>query len=474
MFCHVITAEIGSTITKVNGFSLGGDHIAQGFSLTTVDSGDVSTGLINALNNLEYINGFDLAYKTVSGPKVQNSRSLKQVPDLTWNKLYANSSAAGGLKMTVHGLTMDMTARAAREASLGAGAIVKLITAGKMRKSKVKAIADNLPNIILLAGGVDHGEEETVIHNAEQLTQLPAMLSVKSKLPPVIYAGNRAVTDEVIDILGPAGFKVITCENVYPGLDELNVDPARKVIMDLFADHIIHAPGMEFLEHAADNRVVPTPAAVLRCAEIIHDLMGDIAVIDVGGATTDIHSVTNGSDKYRKLQTDPEPLSKRTVEGDLGVFVNATTLNNISSESESMGALDLNRLSPMPTEGEALNLSSELAARAALIGFKRHAGKIRSLFISTGKKVTVKGRDLTGVKWLFGTGGAFTKIPGGKNILKSLCIGDEAGRLFPHEGTKVAIDKAYIFSAIGTIAFNDKDFAAKVMTKYIDRLENKN
>ena len=45
-------------------------------------------------------------------------------------KVYVNSSAAGGLRMTVHGLTYSMTARAAREAALGAGAIVKMVTAG--------------------------------------------------------------------------------------------------------------------------------------------------------------------------------------------------------------------------------------------------------------------------------------------------------------------------------------------------------
>lgn len=468
MHCHVITAEIGSTITKVNGFSHDGEHIAQGFSLTTVESGDVSTGLLDALNNLEYINGYSETDMIQSEP---DAKSLDQVPGLTWNRLYANSSAAGGLKMTVHGLTMDMTARAAHEASLGAGAIVKFITAGKMRHSKVRQIAENKPNIILLAGGVDHGEEETVIHNAEQLTLLPSMLPKDIKLPPVIYAGNKAVTEEIIEILEPAGFKILTCENVYPGLDELNVEPARRVIMDLFADHIIHAPGMEFLEQAADNMVVPTPAAVLRCAELIHDLKGDIAVIDVGGATTDIHSVTNGSEKYRKLQTDPEPLSKRTVEGDLGVFVNAGTLNTISSESESMESLDLAKLSPMPTEDLSRSLSAKLASRAAHIGIKRHAGRIRNLFISTGKKATVKGRDLTGIKWLFGTGGAFTRIPGGSQILADLCKGDEGGRLLPHADTKLAVDSSYIFSAIGTIAFNDKTFAEKVMTRYIDEIE---
>ncbi|HBI56416.1 MAG TPA: DNA mismatch repair protein MutL, partial [Firmicutes bacterium] len=50
--------------------------------------------------------------------------------DLEWQHIYACSSAAGGLKMTVHGLVYDMTARAAREAALGAGAVLNQVTAG--------------------------------------------------------------------------------------------------------------------------------------------------------------------------------------------------------------------------------------------------------------------------------------------------------------------------------------------------------
>ena len=43
--------------------------------------------------------------------------------------MLATSSAAGGLKMTVHGLVYDMTAKAAREAALGAGGILHYVTA---------------------------------------------------------------------------------------------------------------------------------------------------------------------------------------------------------------------------------------------------------------------------------------------------------------------------------------------------------
>lgn len=92
--------------------------------------------------------------------------------------------------MTVHGLVYDMTVKAAREAALGAGANLHFITAGKISRFDLKKIVDVKPNIILIAGGVDFGEKETALYNAEKIAELPIEV-------PVLYAGNIACQDEV-------------------------------------------------------------------------------------------------------------------------------------------------------------------------------------------------------------------------------------------------------------------------------------
>ena len=48
--------------------------------------------------------------------------------------------------------------------------------------------------------------------------------------------------------------------------------------------------------------------------------------MDVGGATTDVHSVAKGSPEIQAILESPEPFAKRTVEGDLGIHVNARHL----------------------------------------------------------------------------------------------------------------------------------------------------
>ena len=85
----------------------------------------------------------------------------------------------------MHGLTYNMTARAAKEASLGAGAIIKMVTAGELSEFDLEEIEEINPNMVILAGGVDFGAKEIVLSNAIKLASLD--LGV-----PVVYAGNAA------------------------------------------------------------------------------------------------------------------------------------------------------------------------------------------------------------------------------------------------------------------------------------------
>lgn len=155
MQAEVLTIEVGSTITKANGFrrTRAGafEHLAQGFAPTSVAAGDVGIGVDAAIADLRATSGIEVAD----------------------GEIHVNSSAAGGLRMTVHGLTYGMTARAAREAALGAGAIVKLVTAGVLSDSELDEIRSIRPNLVLLAGGVDYGERDPILRNAAALASPP-------------------------------------------------------------------------------------------------------------------------------------------------------------------------------------------------------------------------------------------------------------------------------------------------------------
>jgi hypothetical protein len=421
---EIRTIEVGSTITKVNGFTRrpegGFEHVAQGFAPTTVAQGDVGQGVDAAMADLEAHYG-----RSAGAPET-----------------FVNSSAAGGLRMTVHGLTYSMTARAAREAALGAGGIVKMITAGLLGDFELEEIESIHPNIILLAGGVDFGEKDIIVRNAEKIASL--------RLPvPVLYAGNAAVRKPIQKILEAAGIETLLAANVFPDVDVLNIEPLRKLIHEVFNRHIIHAPGMARFGELTRQGILPTPGAVLRGAELFAEELGDCLVFDVGGATTDVHSVTDGSREWAPKLIEPEPRAKRTVEGDLGVFVNARNIVELAGDPAWEARLA--DLRAIPSSDQQKALTRWLCARAVDMGVKRHAGVITDLYTPTGKRQVVKGKDLTSVRWVVGTGGALTRIAGGEAILRALCTGP-GKHLLPSPEARILMDCDYRFSALGTLA----------------------
>ena len=68
-------------------------------------------------------------------------------------------------------------------------------------------------------------------------------------------------------------------DNVYPKIDELNIEPTRKVIQHVFEKHIIHAPGMQKVREMVTGPIMPTPGAVMEAAKLLYEEIGDLMVI---------------------------------------------------------------------------------------------------------------------------------------------------------------------------------------------------
>ena len=453
MKIDVLVAEIGSTTTVVNAF----DHLesdspvflGQGQAPTSVKEGDVNIGLQAAIEDMK------------KNLHIENEK-------LEYTNMLATSSAAGGLRMTVHGLVYDMTVKAAKEAALGAGANIHLITAGKLSKVDMIKLDRIKPNIILIAGGVDYGERETALYNSE-------LIAASDLNIPVIYAGNIAVADDVKLI-----FEAYSKEknlhivpNVYPKIDILNIEPTREVIQDIFEKHITEAKGMEKIREMVNGPIIPTPGAVMKASKILKDEIGDLVTIDVGGATTDIHSVTEGTEKVNKILVEPEPVAKRTVEGDLGVFINKRNIVDIIKieklEKElNMTPEDIEKFTnsdiAIPETEEHKRFIERLTKEAVIVSINRHAGGYRTYF--GGKSDTLAfGKDLTAVKWIVGTGGALTRLTAREEILNSISQFNRADKLLPTAEAKILIDNDYIMASLGVLSSLNKEAAIKLLLK---------
>lgn len=453
MKIDILVAEIGSTTTVINAFN--GIHdpcpmfIGQGQAPTSVLEGDVNIGLKAAIEDLK--------------------NNLK-IDSIDYDELIATSSAAGGLRMTVHGLVYDMTVRAAKEAALGAGANIKYITSGKLRKTDIKKIVEINPNIILIAGGVDYGERDTAIYNSQIIAELN--LNV-----PVIYAGNIENQEEIKEIFADSKSELYIVENVYPKIDELNIEPTRKVIQDVFEKHIINAPGMEKIRDMVRGPILPTPGAVMLSSQLLYEELGDLLTLDVGGATTDVHSVTEGSEEISRILINPEPKAKRTVEGDLGLYVNMHNIvdivgkdklkENLSVSLEELEEIIANH-KPIPITEKEKKFVEELTYHAVVVALKRHSGSYRHLYGPNGKRTVAEGKDLTQVKYIVGTGGALTRLPRKMDIMKKIPKSNNGMELLPNEDVIMLIDNDYIMASLGVLSIKYPEASLKLLKNSLE------
>ena len=269
MNCYLFV-DFGSTNTKVTLVDIEKeDIIGTAKAYTTVET-DVMTGYNNALELLHKKTGMD--YTVV--------------------KSLACSSAAGGLKIIAIGLVPELTSEAAKRAALGAGAKVIHTYSHNLNKSEAEAIVNSSADIILLAGGTNGGDSRCIIHNAQMLADYGVRV-------PVVVAGNKSAEDEIIEIFKDK-VEFHLAENVMPKINKLNVESARETIRSIFMNNIVHAKGMTHVENNIDNILMPTPAAVLKAAQTLSEGteneagLGDLIVLDIGGATTDVHSAAEG------------------------------------------------------------------------------------------------------------------------------------------------------------------------------------
>lgn len=439
-----IVAEIGSTTTLVTALNVKRDNEGkvyvdipfQGESCTTVLDGDVTIGLKDAIRHIE-----------------------REINDtLTWDKIMATSSAAGGLKITVHGLMEQMTVKAAREAALGAGGIIKMVTAGKMRKNDLKRIQDINPNMIIIAGGTDYGERETALYNAE--------LIAKEKFnKPIVYCGNIENREEIKEILKDEELYII--DNVYPSIDELNVEPARRIIQEAFEKNIIKAPGMSKIKEMVKGSIMPTPGAVMESTKILYDIIGDILVFDVGGATTDVHSVTEGSSVVLDMLINPEPKAKRTVEGDIGIFINSKNVIDLMDIRDLDGVTKeyiKDHIKAIPIENKDINASIMLTRKAMDVAINRHAGVIKRKYGGESGFIAY-GKDLSKVSYIVGTGGALTRIKGGEELLGGIRYLKDEVTMLPRKGAKVLLDRDYVMACAGVLSKENKEAAIALLVQ---------
>jgi uncharacterized protein (TIGR01319 family) len=403
----VACVDFGSTFTKATLVDVDtGELIASASHPTTVDT--------------DVLDGWDgcLAVLVAADPRAADAEVL------------ACSSAGGGLRIAVVGNEALVTAEAGRRVALSSGGRVVHVASGVLTRDGLRELRATAPDVILLVGGTDGG-------NAEVLLACATTIARARWRGPVVVAGNADAREQVASLLEAGGTPFVLADNVVPQIGVLAPDSARAAIREMFLRHVI---GGKHLSRRPDPSTGSgnlftamvrgaTPDVVLTAVELLahgtdaeHPGAGDVVVVDVGGATTDVHSVValDAEDAGLAREVVATVPVSRTVEGDLGMRWSAVptveegvAAGLVDDPDRLRRAAEVRRKDPafLPGTDEDRRDDETIATVAVGVALRRHAGRRQVGFSDGDRVVQSSGKDLREVDVMVGSGGVLRNNP---------------------------------------------------------------
>jgi uncharacterized protein (TIGR01319 family) len=377
-------------------------------------------------------------------------------------------------------------------AAASAGAKVVKTYSYEISKQEQNEIFDINPDLVLLCGGTDGGNKDVIVANAKHLCNINRNFSI-------IAAGNKTASYELENIFKNSNKDYVITENVMPYFNNLNIAPAKQSIKNLFIKKIIQAKGLSKIQAMTKHEIIPTPLAVMMGCELFSNGtsktkgIGEFLAIDIGGATTDIYSMAKGSPTLENVMEKglPEPFSKRTVEGDLGMrysmkhLFEQTDLQLITRNTASCFTVDDSEVSLQKEVAEWVEkctvspdiiartdkeiLIEEALAKCAIeIAVERHCGIMEKTYTPMGEVFSLVGKDLSDIPYVVGIGGAIINSKNPAKILEGAKYNPKNLYCMKPKNPKYLLDKKYIFAAMGLLSTVDSELSLKIMTTNVD------
>jgi uncharacterized protein (TIGR01319 family) len=385
------------------------------------------------------------------------------------DEVLACSSAGGGLRLAVVGYERVVTAEAGHRVGLSAGARVVHVAAGELSVEGVDDLRASRPDVVLLVGGTDGGNADVLCHNARRL-------GIARLAAPVVLAGNADATEAARAELSSRGRRVTVAANVLPKIGVLQPEPARAAIREVFIRHVIGGKGLSKGREFTDMVRAATPDVVLAGVSVLADGgpgvpgVGDVVVVDVGGATTDVYSALapEGEDATLHKEVVATMWHSRTVEGDLGMRWNAT------------GVVAAARAERLPVDDAldryAARVQSEpgyLPAGRAAAQDVRHDARLAELAVTVALRrharpasPSASPRPLRDVAMVVGSGGVLRHHDDAvRRQVLAPAVTDHGGGWRVPDQARLAVDDRYVLFAAGLLAQHAPRAAARLATE---------
>ncbi|MCD8139553.1 MAG: glutamate mutase L [Planctomycetaceae bacterium] len=459
---YALTVDFGSTFAKIVVVDLAERRIVLSDTVPSSVGTDATIGMRQC---------FDLAKEAIGPAEFAKARKL------------ASSSAAGGLRMAVSGLTGSLSTPASRSAALGAGAKIIANYSGALSEDMVRELEESSAEIILLCGGYERGNTSMVLANADMLARSAIRV-------PVIYAGNSSLCKEVRAMMRIHRKQCFVMENIIPEPGVQNIAPTQEVIRNLFLDTITDMKGFQAVKKAFDNPLVPTPVAVLAAGDLLNrgtsttPGFGPLLLVDVGGATTDVYSFNENTcfEGARPVGLE-EPFGKRTVEGDLGMRESSGGVIPEYDVGRIAGELSIHEdrlrqsirtrmtaVNYLPDSETETKIDDTIASLTVSAATRRHAGRVIPSYSKKCQNIQI-GKNCCDITTIIGTGGILVHTRSPAKILRAAeKNGRDNGLLLPCR-VEAYLDAEYVLFSAGLLRQMDEDVALDIMKHSLTRCE---
>ncbi len=222
------------------------------------------------------------------------------------------SSANGGLSTLIIGVTTLFSIKYATNIAFNSGInIIDTILYSKIDK----AIAPTETiNVVIIVGGIDGIESKF----DERLIEYLKGVDYQN----IVYVGNRAGEEYLVDNID----NLVVLSNIIDDKLHLREDELKEYLTNLYQADITGKEDIKELYEFTSNQIYSTPYIVnnaLPKLKTLFDVADPFIVIDIGGATTDIHYSTDLVDNKNILTGSG---FDRLVFKKLGVFKSRESL----------------------------------------------------------------------------------------------------------------------------------------------------
>ena len=229
------------------------------------------------------------------------------------------SSANGGLSTLIIGLTKSFSLKFATNIAYNAG--INIIDTVLYKEIDSTPAPVDLLDVVIVVGGINSNKGVF----DQRLTDYLAKLRYAN----IVYVGSESDAAFVRENVE----NVVIMENIIDGKLQINEEALKAYLTNLYQADIMGKEDIKQLYDVTANQIYSTPYVVNRALPYIdasHEAVNPFIVLDVGGATTDIHYSTD----LVKERIVHDSAFDRLVFKKLGVYKSRESLIHAAKKNE--------------------------------------------------------------------------------------------------------------------------------------------